>query len=130
MILLVAFNGSKPSQKAVDLAIRRAGILNATIHVVYSMSEGTQEQMKEIDEAEAELQAVKKQIDDAAIPCESHLLIRGMEPWQDIIEYASDRKVDEIIIGLKKRSRVGKLLFGSNAQHIILEAPCPVVTTR
>jgi nucleotide-binding universal stress UspA family protein len=38
--------------------------------------------------------------------------------------------VDEIIIGIEKRSKVGKLLFGSNAQYIILEAPCPVVSVK
>ena len=37
---------------------------------------------------------------------------------------------DEIIIGLQRKSKVGKLLFGSTAQYIIMNAPCPVVTVR
>jgi nucleotide-binding universal stress UspA family protein len=94
------------------------------------MNEGTQEQMKDIDQATAELEEVKKQLDAASIAGETHLLIRGMEPWEDIIDYAKQKQVDEILIGIKKRSRVGKLLFGSTAQHVILEAPCPVVTVK
>ena len=37
-------------------------------------------------------------------------------------------EVDEIIVGVKRRSKVGKLVFGSNAQYVILEALCPVLT--
>ncbi len=38
--------------------------------------------------------------------------------------------MDEIIIGIEKKSKVGKLFFGSNAQYIILESPCPVVSVK
>jgi nucleotide-binding universal stress UspA family protein len=57
-------------------------------------------------------------------------LIRGIAPGEDIVEFANDQKIDEIFIGIVKKSKVGKLLFGSNAQYIILEAPCPVVSVK
>jgi len=46
------------------------------------------------------------------------------------VEFAADKKVDEIIIGIEKKSKVGKLLFGSNAQYIILQSACPVVSVK
>jgi len=39
-------------------------------------------------------------------------------------------KIGEIIIGVRKRSKVGKLLLGSTAQYVVLHAPCPVITIK
>jgi len=47
-----------------------------------------------------------------------------------MVQFANDTKVSEIIIGVRRRSKVGKLLFGSTAQYVILEAPCPVVAVK
>jgi nucleotide-binding universal stress UspA family protein len=38
--------------------------------------------------------------------------------------------IDQIIVGIKRLSKVGKLVFGSNAAYVVLHAHCPVVTTR
>ncbi len=64
------------------------------------------------------------------IACETHVLVRGLTPGEDIVDFAKDHKMDEIIIGIEKKSKVGKLFFGSNAQYIILESPCPVVSRK
>jgi nucleotide-binding universal stress UspA family protein len=53
-----------------------------------------------------------------------------MEPGEDIVRFAKENNVDEIIIGVRSRSKVGKLLFGSTSQVVILEAYCPVVTVK
>lgn len=44
-----------------------------------------------------------------------------------------DNRKDEnmkIIVGIEKKSKVGKFIFGSNAQYVILEARCPVMTVK
>lgn len=46
------------------------------------------------------------------------------------MQFEKENEIDEIVIGVKRRSKVGKLLFGSNAQYIILQAHCPVVTVK
>lgn len=35
-----------------------------------------------------------------------------------------------LVIGIRRRSRVGKLLLGSNAQKALMQAPCPVLCVR
>ncbi|MEJ2284271.1 MAG: universal stress protein [Desulfobacterales bacterium] len=53
-----------------------------------------------------------------------------MSPGEDLVQFVKDREIDELIVGVKRRSKVGKLIFGSNAQYIILMAPCPVVAVK
>jgi nucleotide-binding universal stress UspA family protein len=56
--------------------------------------------------------------------------VRGLTPGEDLVAFARETNSDEIVIGVKKQSKVGKLLFGSNAQIVILAAHCPVVTVK
>jgi len=53
-----------------------------------------------------------------------------MTPGEQLVTFAKNEKVDQMYIGIKKRSKVGKLIFGSTAQFVILNAPCPVVTVN
>ena len=62
--------------------------------------------------------------------CETHLLIRGFEAGEDLVMFAEEQNAEEIIIGIKRRSKVGKFIFGSTAQIVILDAHCPVLSVK
>ena len=49
------------------------------------------------------------------------------DPVEGIIGVADDMDADAVVIGLGKRSRVGKLLFGSDTQSLLLNAARPVL---
>lgn len=48
----------------------------------------------------------------------------------DLVGAAERSSADLIVIGLRRRSPVGKLILGSNAQRILLDAPCPVLAVK
>ena len=48
----------------------------------------------------------------------------------DLLRIAEQRSSELIVIGLAKRSRVGKALMGSDAQRVLLGAGCPVLVSR
>jgi nucleotide-binding universal stress UspA family protein len=73
---------------------------------------------------------IKKECETDDISCETHLLIRGLDAGEDLVEFAHDQQVDQIFIGVRRRSKVEKLVFGSTAQYVILNADCPVVTIK
>ena len=130
MKLLVGYDGSNSAKEALNLAKIHAKAFGASIAVVTSMEKGTEGQREDISQAEKGLEWAKSLFEENEIDCDTHLLIRGLSPGEDIVEFAKESQVDEIVVGVKRRSKVGKLLMGSTAQYIILQAPCPVVSVK
>ena len=131
MKILVGYDGSNESKDALRLAQKHAKELGARIEVATAISRCEPLEYHKIQEAEQELDwNVKKILNEDIALNETHLLVNDSSPEAQLVEFAERYHVDEIIIGAPKRTRVGKLLFGSTAQYIVLNAPCPVVTVN
>lgn len=48
----------------------------------------------------------------------------------DLVDATGRDEVEAVVVGVRRRSPVGKILLGSSAQQIILEADCPVITVK
>lgn len=77
-----------------------------------------------------DLAEVSRTLTEADVEHEVRQLARGKEPAQEIVDLAEELGATMIVIGLRRRSPVGKLLLGSNAQQILLDASCPVVAVK
>ena len=130
MLYLVGFDGSNSSKEALDLACSYAKTMEAEILVVTSMDRGDADNAGKIKNAENQLEWAESHAKKSGLTATSHLLIRGMSPGEDVVQYAQENAVDALFIGIRRRSKVDKLLFGSNAQYMILKAPCPVMTVK
>ena len=129
MKILVAYDGSDLAKKAIKLAQEHAKAFGAEIiHVLHSKVTDLPKKQHELDEQD--MDDVRSSMEKEGCPCETHLLIRNMEPGPHLVKFAAEHAIDEIVIGVKMRSKVGKLLMGSTAQHVILEAQCPVVSIK
>ena len=130
MKILVGYDGSNSAKDALALAKKHADAFGAEVIIVTSLTGGSVTHAVEVEHATEDLESAKKMFADASIECQTKLLVRGMTPGEDLVDFATEHEIDEIVIGIKRRSKVGKLLFGSNAQYIIIKAPCPVVTVK
>ena len=130
MKILVGYDGSNSGKEALDLAKNHAMAFKGEVDVITSMLKGTEKERADMDQAKRSLEYAEALLKENNIPCKTHLLIRGLTPGEDLVEFAKENNIDEIIVGVKRRSKVGKLLMGSTAQYVILNAHCPVVTVK
>jgi nucleotide-binding universal stress UspA family protein len=130
MKFLVGYNGSVEAKAALSLARGFAKIFNAKVFVMASMEGGAGEKIEEINQAEQNLREAKEFFEEQGVECETHQLARGLTPGEDLVKFAEENQIDQIYVGIEKKSKTSKLLLGSTAQYVILKAPCPVITTK
>ena len=128
MKILVGYDGSNVSKEAIAIAEKHATAFKAEIILVHSMVGGPEVPRKDFENAENNLNYEKNMLLDKKIPCKPILSVRGLEAGEDLVQLVDEHKADEIIIGVRRRSKVNKLIFGSTAQYVVLNASCPVVT--
>jgi len=74
------------------------------------------------------MREVEKALNDAGI--DYRITGRIGEHGARIVDMAEEENVDHIIVGGRRRSPTGKAVFGSTAQHVLLESPAPVTFVR
>ncbi len=95
-----------------------------------SMEGGAGEKVEDINQAEQNLREAKDFFEEQGVECETHQMARGLTPGEDLVRFAEENQIDQIFVGIEKKSRTSKLILGSTAQFVILKAPCPVITTK
>jgi nucleotide-binding universal stress UspA family protein len=128
--IVVGYVPKPEGEAALEHAISEAKLRGSSLVVVNSHRGGDSLDADAVARTEAQLQAVEKKLTDAGVEFELKQLVRGFEPAEDLIKAAETAQADLIIIGLRRRTPVGKLILGSNAQRILLDAHCPVLAVK
>jgi nucleotide-binding universal stress UspA family protein len=127
MRILMYYDGTEYTRDALPVVKMHAKAFQAAVDIVCSLHKGGEPQLEEIDKMETDLAYLKVVLEKEKITAATHLLIKGNDAGEDVISFAKEHQVDEIIIGTAKKSRVEKFILGSVAQHVIINAHCPVV---
>ena len=128
--VVVGYVPKPEGEAALRTAISEAKLREADLVVVNSHRGGSEFDSDAATQAERELDAVRRMLDDSGVSYEIRQLVRGFEPAEDLISIAEASDAALIVIGLRRRSPVGKLILGSNAQRILLDAHCPVLAVK
>jgi nucleotide-binding universal stress UspA family protein len=77
-----------------------------------------------------EWHSIEQRLTESGIDHELTQLVESKDAADQILKLASELNAELIVIGLRRRTPVGKLLLGSQAQTILLEAECPVLAVK
>lgn len=129
MKVLVGFITSPEGEAALSAAIAEAKLRSATLIVVHSLRGGGRDEDL-LPEYTKALGDVDEQLKASGVDHDIRELVRGNSPSEDLLAFADEEDVDLIVIGVRRRSPVGKLVLGSNAQDILLRANCAVLAVK
>ncbi len=128
MNIIVGYIPTPEGLAALDYAMANAKATGATLTVVNTGNDGDYAdpvfaQAKDLDALDAQLAA-------AGIEHEVRQPTSGASAAAVILGAAAELDADLIVIGIRRRSPVGKILTGSTAQEVLLDADCPVVSVK
>ena len=130
MKILVGYDGSKIAEDAVATAHKHALAFGAEVLIVTAMEQSPSLTKNDIEKAESKLEKLQKPFKKDNIVCEVNTAVSYESPGETLVRLAKENDIEELIIGVRRRSKVGKLVFGSTAQYVILQAPCTVTTVK
>jgi nucleotide-binding universal stress UspA family protein len=128
--IVVGYVPKPEGRAALRRAAEEARLRDSKLVVVNSHRGGRDFDSEDALESEEQLEDVRRELAGAGVEHEVRQLVRGMDPADDLINVANESNAEFIVIGLRRRSPVGKLILGSNAQRVLLDAPCPVLAVK
>jgi nucleotide-binding universal stress UspA family protein len=127
--VVVGYIRSAEGQVAVDAAVEEVRRRGGRLVVVHSTKGGDQDAETVVADRDA-LEALEGRLRGDGVEVVVRDFARGNDPAEDLVDVADTEQAVLIVIGLRRRSPVGKLLLGSNAQQILLKADCPVLAVK
>jgi nucleotide-binding universal stress UspA family protein len=128
--IVVGYVDTPGGKAALERAVLEAQQRSARLIVINSHKGGSSLKSEEAVELDESLGTVHDLLHETGVEHEVRQLVRGSDPSEDLIAVAEEVDADLIVIGLRRRSPVGKLIMGSNAQAILLDAACPVLAVK
>lgn len=130
MKIVAGFLRSAEGRAALRRAIEEAKLRGAQLLVVHSMRGGERDELEQVLTYREEFEQLEQQLEDEGVDYHLVEYARGNAPSEDLLQAANDEGADLIVIGIRRRSPVGKLVLGSNAQDILLNAECAVLAVK
>jgi nucleotide-binding universal stress UspA family protein len=128
MSVVVAFAPTPEGRAALTRAAQECRLRSTGLVIVKSAPHRLPDGV-EPDAYEAELAQACRELEASGVSCDVRDTDGASPPAEDVLTAAAQTAADVIVIGLR-RTPVGKLLLGSNAQRILLDAQCPVLAVK
>jgi nucleotide-binding universal stress UspA family protein len=128
MTVVVGYIPTREGQVALARAVEEARKEGSTLVVVNSSrGDAPVDQRFLLDD---ELDQLRAKLDAEGVAHTVVQSVRGRDAAEEVIDAVEQHEADLVVIGLRRRTAVGKLILGSTAQRILLGAPCPVLAVK
>lgn len=128
MTILLAYVSRPEGRAALDKAIEISKERNEPMLIVNASPGGQQEDASLVPAYEVE--KIEAELAEKGIQAEFKQYVRGNNAVEEINDMVDTRDISILVIGLRKRTAVGKLLLGSVAQDILMTVSCPVLCVK
>jgi nucleotide-binding universal stress UspA family protein len=127
MTILVAYAPRPEGQAALEKGMEMAKSQNERLLVVNTSAGGHRRPLMADSQ---DIERIETLLAESGLNAEFKLFVRGKSAVEEIEELVESQAVSLLVIGLRKRSAVGKLIMGSVAQDILLSVSCPVLAVK
>jgi nucleotide-binding universal stress UspA family protein len=128
MTIVVGYVPTPEGEAALTAAISEAGLRQEPLHIV-NTSRGDSLVDSRFASEDA-LAAVRERLDKSGVVYEIDQQVGRHDASEELVDIADRLRASLIVIGLRRRSPTGKLITGSQAQRILLDAHCPVLAVK
>lgn len=130
MTIVVGYVPTREGRAALDRAAQESQLRRVGLVVVKSAHIGREVDAAEASQFEAQLASIASALHIEGIEHEVRTIEGCEDPSDNLIAVAEETGANFIVIGLRRRSKVGKLILGAHAQRILLDAACPVLAVK
>ena len=116
-VIVVGYSARAEGRAALQRAISEANLRGSSLLVVHTAPE-------------TELGELQQLLAHSGVAHQVRAAADSGDPADEVLRAAETAHAEFIVIGLRRRSPVGKLLLGSNAQRVLLDAGCPVLAVK
>jgi nucleotide-binding universal stress UspA family protein len=129
--VVVGFVPKPEGAAALDAAIAEVGLRGGRLVLVSAQrrAEGDPDWVRRTASL---LASARERLNDAGVDYAVHesVIEEEGDAADDLVQIARDHDATLIVIGIRRRSATGKLILGTQAQRILLDAPCPVLAVK
>ncbi|MFI7481392.1 universal stress protein [Kocuria sp. M1R5S2] len=125
MTVVVGYMPTAPGHAALDAAIVEAERRDTDLVVVQPRPK-----RHPGPETNADIDVEREKLARSGVRYTLHEPDQDSDPADVILDTAREREAELIVLGIRRRSPVGKIIMASTAQRVLLESPCPVLSVK
>ena len=124
--ILLAYVPSATSEAAFDFAVEEAERRDASLLVLASERAPDPRKARGVPDK----RPLQERLEETGLGFELRTVPRRDDPADDILDAVEHDDVALVVLGIRKRTPIGKILLGSTSQRVAIESPVPVVLVK